>query len=142
MVDFFASLRQIAEGRMGLGVGQVEGLGGGRDRTDEALPHLQLGKVDGALVQTFGCIELENAIGAKDVDGAHFRNHVLCDLAHNLVQTLLRLKRLRQQFAQPLEENARTRREVSHRVPPDIDTPQQRHAARGSATARGMSCAA
>ena len=116
MVDFFAGFRQVGEGRMRLRVGKIERLRRCGDRADEALPHLQLRQMDGVLVQTFGGIEFENAIGAQHVDRAHFRDHVLRDLANDPVKALLRLERFRHQFAQPLEQDARTRREVSHRA--------------------------
>ena len=61
-------------------------------------------------------IQLENAIGSRDIDRAHLRPHVLGDLANDAVEALLWLEWLRHQFAEPLEQNARTRRQVSHRV--------------------------
>lgn len=116
MVDLLARFRQVGEGGMRLGVGEVQRPRGGGDGAHKALAHLELGEVDGTGIETFGRIEFEHAIGAQHVDGTHFRDHVLRDLAHDLVKALLRLERLRHQFAQPLEKNARTRGEVSHRV--------------------------
>ncbi len=131
MVDLLARFRQIGEGGMRLGVGKVERPGGGRDGADEALAHLELGKVDGARIEAFSRVELEDAVGAQHVDGTHFRDHVLRDLAHDLVQAFLRLERLRHEFAQPLEKNARARGEVSHRVAsPENDVTPHRRAPR------------
>ena len=59
IVDLFAGLRQVGEGRVLLRVGKVERPRAGRDRADQALPELELGKVDGARVQTFGGVEFE-----------------------------------------------------------------------------------
>ena len=116
MVDLFTGFRQVAEGRMCLGIRKIERLGRGRDRADQTLAHLQLGKVHRILVQTFGRIEIENAVRAENIGGAHFGDHVVRDLTNDPVQSLLRLERLRHQFAQPLEQDAGTRRKVSHRV--------------------------
>ncbi|MEY9780017.1 hypothetical protein ABIA23_001419 [Sinorhizobium fredii] len=101
---------------MRLRVGEIEGTRRSGDGADEALAHLELCQVYGGLVQTFGGVKLEHAVGAQHIDRAHFRDHVLCDLAHDPVKALLRLERFRHELAQPLEENARTRGKVSHRV--------------------------
>jgi aspartokinase len=44
--------------------------------------------VNGTGIEAFGGIEFENAIGTQHVDRAHFRDHVLRDLAHDLVKAL------------------------------------------------------
>ena len=95
------------------------------------IPFAELREVNGPGIETLGGIEFQNSIGTQHVDGTHFRDHVLRDLAHDLVQALLRLERLRHQFAQPLEKNARTRGEVSHRVASpenDVTPPARRRA--------------
>ncbi|BCH58096.1 hypothetical protein RvVAR0630_07200 [Agrobacterium vitis] len=75
-------------------------------------------------IETFGRVEFQHTIGAQDINGADFGNHIARDLARNTVKTLLRLKGLRHQFAKPLEEDARTCGKVSHRVhAPDNDNP-------------------
>ena len=113
MVDLFARFRQIGEGRMRLRVGQrLSGRAAGGNRADKALPNLQLRQMDGGRVQTFGGIEFEHAIGAQHIERAHFRDHVLRDLANNPVKALLRLKRLRHEFAEPLQQDTGTRCEV------------------------------
>jgi hypothetical protein len=53
VVDFFAGLRPIGEGRMGLGVGQVDRLGVARDLADQAFVGAQHGLVDGFALQAF-----------------------------------------------------------------------------------------
>ena len=116
MIDFFAGLRQVGEGRMRLRVGEVERPGAGGNGADEALPHLQLRQMHGALVQTLGGVKLQHTVGAQHVDRTHLCDHVLRNLANNLIKAILRLERFRHQFAQPLEEDAWTRREVSHRA--------------------------
>jgi hypothetical protein len=116
VIDLLTGLRQVGEGGMRLRIGEIERPHRRGDRADEALPHLQLRQVHGGLVQTLGRVKLKHAVGAQHIDGAHFRDHVLRDLAHDPVKALLRLERFRHELAQPLEENAWTRRKVSHRV--------------------------
>ncbi len=65
-------------------------------------------------IKTFGGVELKHAIGAKNVKGADFRNHILRDFTDNPVKTLLRLQRLRHQFAQPLQQHAGTGCQITH----------------------------
>ena len=65
--------------------------------------------------EAFGGVEFEHAIGAQHVERAHFGHHVLGDLAHDAVEPLLRLERLRHQFAQPFQQNARAGGHVTHR---------------------------
>lgn len=93
---------------MGLGIRQVERPGAGGNRPDKALAKPQLRQVNRGRIQTFGCIEFENAVRAQDVKRAHFRDHVLRDLANDPVKPLLRLKSLRHQFAEALQHDTRT----------------------------------
>ncbi len=116
VIDLFARLRQVGEGGVRLGIGEIERPCRSGDRTDETLSHLQLRQMHRRLVQTFGRVKFEHAIGAQHVNRAHFRNHVLRNLANDPVKALLRLERFRHELAQPLEENARTCGKVSHRV--------------------------
>jgi len=99
MVDLFAGFREITESRMRLRIGKVERLGGGGDRADETLAHLQLRGVDRFLLEAFGRIKFEDAVGAEHVDRAHLGHHVARDLADDPVKALLRLERLRHQLA-------------------------------------------
>ena len=115
IVDLFAGLRQVGEGRMRLSVGKIERPGAGRDRADEALSELQLGKVDRTRIETFGGIELEDGIGTQHIERADLGHHVLGDFAHDAVEPLLRLQRFGHELAEPSQQNARAGREVTHR---------------------------
>jgi len=99
VINFLASFRQVAESRMRLRIGEVEGLGRRRDRADEALAHLQLREMDGLFFQAFGGVKFKDAIGAQHIDRANLGNHVAGNLADNPVKALLRLQRLRHQLA-------------------------------------------
>ena len=67
----------------------------------------QLGQVDGARVEALGGVEFEHAVGAQHVERADLGDHVLRDLAHDPVEPLLRLERLRHELAEPLQQYAR-----------------------------------
>ncbi len=115
MVDFFARLRQVAEGGMRLRIGKVQRLGGSGDRADKTLAHLQLRKVNGLLVEAFRRVEFQNAVRAQHIGRAHLGHHVAGDLGDDPVEAFLRIQRFGHQFAQTLQQHARTRRQVSHR---------------------------
>ncbi len=74
--DFFAGLRQVAEGGMRLRIRKVQRLRRRSNRTDKTLTHLELGKMHGVLFKTFGGVEFEHAVRSEHIDGTHFRNHV------------------------------------------------------------------
>ncbi len=54
MVDFFAGFRPVREGRMCLGVGQVDRIGFAGHEADESLVGLQDGLVDSFALEAFG----------------------------------------------------------------------------------------
>ena len=54
VVDLFARLRLVGEGRVALGVGEGEGLRGRGDEADEAFARAHDGQVDGFPVQALG----------------------------------------------------------------------------------------
>ena len=54
VIGLFAGFRPVGEGRMGLGVGQVDGVGLGRHQADQALFGVEHGLVDRLPVQTLG----------------------------------------------------------------------------------------
>ena len=116
VVDFLAGLRKIGEGGMLLRVGQIQGACTCRDRTDETLAEPQLRQVHGAGVEAFRRVQLEHRVGPQHIERAHFRDHVLRDLAHDPVEPLLGLQRLGHQLAQTLQEHARAGCHGSHRV--------------------------
>ena len=107
VVDFLAGLRQVAEGRVGLRVREVERPRLRGDRADQALADAQRGLVDGLALQALGRIELEHAVGAQHIDRADLGHHVGRDLAHDLVEPVLRADRLRHDLAQAAEQDAR-----------------------------------
>ena len=115
VVDLLAGLRQVGEGRVRLRVGQVERPGARRDRADQALPELELGKVHRPGVQTFGSVEFEDGVGAQHIERADLGHHVLGDFAHDAVEPRLRLKRFGHELAEASQQNARAGREVTHR---------------------------
>ena len=118
VVDFFAGLRPVGEGRMALRVRQVDRVGFARDQADQAFVRAQHGLVDGLLVEAFGGVELERAVDAQHVDGADLRHHVGGDQHHDLVEAFLRADRLRHHFAKPAQQHARTAERATHDVIP------------------------
>ena len=107
-VDLLAGLRQVAEGRMRLRVRQVQRPRLGGDRADETLADAQRCAVDGGAVQTFGGVQLEDAVRAEHIDRADLGHHVGRDLADGLVEPVLRADRLRHDLAQAAEQDARS----------------------------------
>jgi hypothetical protein len=99
---------------MALCIGKVQRTRACGDGADKALPQTQLRQVDRLRVQTFGGIEFENAVSAKHVEGADFRDHILRDFTNDPVKARLRLKRLSHQFAQPLQQHAGTGCLIAH----------------------------
>ena len=131
VVDFLAGLRPVREGRMGLGLRQVDRVGLARHQADQALVRAQHGLVDGLLVEALGGVQLERAVDAQHVDGADLRHHVGGDQHHDLVEALLRADRLRHHLAEPAQQHARTAERATHDVIP-----------RASPSGRGSSPAA
>ncbi len=101
---------------MGLGVGQVDGVGLAGDQADQAFVGAQHGLVDRLPVEAFGRIELERAVDAQHVDGANLRHHVGGDQHHDLVEAILRADRLRHHFAETAQQYARTAQRAAHGV--------------------------
>ncbi len=114
VVDLFAGLRPIGEGRMGLGVGQVDGVRFAGDQADQAFVRAQHGLVDRLPVEAFGRVELERGVDAQHVDGANLRHHVGSDQHHDLVEAVLRADRLRHDLAKPAQQYARTSQRAAH----------------------------
>ena len=114
-VDLFARLRLVGEGRVALGVGEGEGLRGRGDEADEAFARAHDGQVDGFPVQALGGEQLEHAIAAHHIDGAHLRHHVGGDLGDDLVETVLRPDRLRHDLAEA-QQKARTAGSTWHEL--------------------------
>ena len=116
VVDLFARLRLVGEGRVALGVGEGEGLGRRGDEADEAFARAHDGEVDGFPVQALGGEQLEHAVAAHHVDGAHLRHHVGGDLGDDLVETVLRPDRLRHDLAEAAQQKARTAGSTWHEL--------------------------
>ncbi len=114
LVDLLARLRPVGEGGMLLGVGEIEGLGLGRNDADEAFAEAQAGLVDGLGLQALGGEQLQRAVGAQDIDRAHLRDHVGRDGDDNPVESFLRADRLRHELAKPAEHDARAADRAPH----------------------------
>ncbi len=106
-VDFFAGLRQVPEGGVGLRVGQVERPRLRRDGADEALADAQRSVVDRLRLQALGGVEFQHAVGMQHIDRAHLGHHVGRDLGNGLVEPGLRADRLRHDLPQAAEQDAR-----------------------------------
>ena len=124
-VDLLAGFRQVGEGRMLLGVRQVERARAGGDGADETLAEPQLRKMDRSGVQTLGSVELEHGVGAQHIERAHLGHHVLGDVVHDPVEPLLRLKRLRHELAEPLQQDARASGHVTHKASSPAARPER-----------------
>ena len=118
VVDLFAGLRPVGEGRMALGFREVDRVGLAGDQADQALVRAQHGLVHRLLVQAFGGVKLERAVDAQHVDGADLRHHVGGDQHHDLVEAFLRADRLRHHLAKPAQQHARTAERATHDVIP------------------------
>ena len=116
VIDLLAGLRTIGEGRMLLRLGQGERLGALRDQADEALAGLHGGQMDGLAVQALGGVKFKPLVGAQHIDRTHLRHHIGGDLHDDLVEPRLRVHRLRADFAQPAQQQARSAVSAPHRV--------------------------
>ena len=61
-------------------------------------------EMDGFPIQAFGGGQLEHAVAAHHIDGAHLRHHVRGDLGDDLVETVLRPDRLRHDLAEAAQQ--------------------------------------
>ena len=108
LVDFFAGFRPVGKTRMRLRIGEIERPCMLGNVADQAFADLQPRVVDGRRLQAFGGREFEFALPVDQIDRADFGDHVGSDQHDDLVEPLLRALRLRHDFAQPAEQNART----------------------------------
>ena len=88
------------------------------DQADQALALAHGREVDRVRVQAFGGEQLEPAVGAQHIDRADLRDHVRGDQHDDLVEPLLRRDRLRHDFAEAAQKQARTAERATHHVPP------------------------
>jgi hypothetical protein len=102
--NLFARLRQVFEGGVLLRLGEVQRPGRRGDGADEALAEAQGGVVHRIGIKADGGIELEHAVGAQHIGRADLGDHVLGDLAHDPVEPVLRLHRLRHDFAETFQQ--------------------------------------
>ena len=136
MVNLFAGLLAVREGRMVLGFRQVDRIGFARDQADQAFVRTQYGLVHGLLVEAFGGVQFERAVHAQYVDRADLRHHVGSDQHHDLVQALLRADLLRHHLAKPAQQHARTAERATHDVIPRASPSGRGLLARGSTKVR------
>ncbi len=108
VVDLFAGLRAIGEGRVRLGFGQVDRIGFAGDQADQAFLGLQHGLVDGFALEALGGVQLQGSVHAQHVDRANLRHHVGGDQDDHFVEAFLRADPLRHDLAEPAEQHART----------------------------------
>lgn len=116
VVDFFARLRLVGEGRMLLRLGERQRLGALGDEADEAFARVHGGLMHGLAIEAFGGVKFETLVGAQHVDGADLGDHVRGDLHHDLVETRLRAHRLRADFAQPAQQKAGAAKSATHQI--------------------------
>ena len=96
-----------------VGLGEVDRVGFARDQADQALVGTEHRDVDGFALEALGGVQLEAAVDAQHVDGAHLRHHVGGDQHDDLVEALLRADRLRHHLAEPAQQHARTAERAS-----------------------------
>jgi len=114
VVGLFAGLRPVGEGRMAVGLRQVDRVGLARDQADQALVLAQHGKVDRLVLEAFRGVQLERAVDAQHVDGADLRHHVGGNQHDDFVQAFLRADRLRHHLTEPTQQHARTAERATH----------------------------
>ena len=115
MIDLFAGLGAEREGRMVLGIGEIERFRLARDQADEAFVLAEHGDVHRLGLQAFGGVQFERAVDAQHIDRADLRNHVGGDQHHDLVEAFLRADRFRHHFAEPAQQHAWTAERTTHR---------------------------
>ena len=114
MIDFFAGFRQVFEGWMVNGLGEIEANRLPGNQAHEALAHFELGFVNRFALQTLRGIEFQQRARPHDIDRAHLGNHVAGDRRHNLVEPFLRRLLLRHHLAESTEEDTRAECGASH----------------------------
>ena len=107
VVDLLARLRPVGEGRMMLGVGELQRLGLLGDQADQTLARLQMRVVDGLAVEAFGGEQLERAVAAAQIERAHLGHHVRGDQHHHLVEANLGALALGHHLAQASQQLSR-----------------------------------
>ena len=110
LVDFFARLRLVGEGRMVLRVGQSERLGARRDQADEALVRAHRRQMHGFALQALGGEQLQRAVGPRDIERAHLGHHIGGDQDDDSVEPRLRGDGLRHDLAKPSQQKTRSAR--------------------------------
>ncbi len=118
VIVFLAGLRPVGEGRVVLGLREVDRVRLAGDEADEALVLAQHGLVHRLLLEALGGVKLERAVHAQHVDRADLRHHVGGDQHHDLVQAILRADRLRHHLAKPAQQHAWTAERATHRRDP------------------------
>ena len=116
VVDFFAGLGPVREGRMRLRLREVDRVGFAGHQADQAFVGAEHGVVHGLRIQALGGVQLQAAVDAQHIDRANLRHHVGGDQHHDLVEAILRADRLRHHFAKPTQQHARTAERATHGV--------------------------
>ncbi len=114
VVDFFAGFRAIGEGRVRLGVRQVQRRRLRGDEADEALMRGQDRLVDSVPVQTFGGVEFKGVVDAQHIGRADLRHHVGGDQHHDLVESFLSADLFGHHFAEPSQQDAGASQRAPH----------------------------
>ena len=109
MIDLLARLGAVGEGRMVLRVRLVDGHGQLGAAADQTFAALHEGVVHGARIEAFGGEQLERAVLALQVDGAHLGHHQTGDLAHDLVEPGLTVRRLGHDLPEAAHDDAERR---------------------------------
>jgi hypothetical protein len=109
MIDLLARLGAVGEGRMVLRVRLVDGNGQLGAAADQTLAALHEGVVHGAGIEALGGEQLERAVLALEIDGAHLGDHQTGDLAHDLVEPGLAVRRLAHDLPEAAHDDAERR---------------------------------
>ena len=91
---------------MVLRVRQRQRLGGRGDQADKALAGAHRRQMHRLAVEALGGEQFQGSVGARDIERAHFRDHVGGDQDDDAVQARLSRDRLRHDFAEPPKQKS------------------------------------
>jgi hypothetical protein len=110
LIDFFARLRLVGKGRVGLSVRERKRLGCRGDEADETFLGAHRGHMHRFALQSFGGEQLQWAIGPRDIKRADFRHHIGGDKDNDPIEPRLSRNRLRHHLAKPPQQKTRSAR--------------------------------
>ena len=116
VVDLFARLRPVGEGRVLMRLGKRQGFGALGDQADEAFAGLHGGEMHRLAVEALRGVEFEPLVRSQDINRTDFGDHIGGDLHNDLVEPRLRIHRLRADFAQPAQQQAGSAENATHQV--------------------------